>query len=57
MMREPIKTESILHPVPLTSWSYPDEGGDGDEVGNKGEFYPFSCLCSSQAARPLRPGR
>ena len=57
MMKEPIKTESILHPVPLTSWSYPDEGGDGDEVGNEGEFYPFSCLWPLPPARPLRPGR
>ena len=56
-MREPIKTESVPDPVPLASWSYRDEGGDGDDVGNEGGFYPFSCLLILPPARPLRPGR
>ena len=59
-MRDPIKTESVPDPVPLATWSDAvgdDDDDDDDDDDNEGAFYPFSFLCWSLAARPLRPGR
>ena len=56
-MREPIKTESVPDPVPLATWSDVVGDDDDDDDDNEGAFYPFSFLCWSLAARPLRPGR
>ena len=55
-MRDPIKTESVPDPVLLATWS-DAVGDDDDDDDNEGAFYPFSFLCWSLAARPLRPGR
>ena len=49
------KTKSVPDPVPLATWSDADDDDDDDD--NEGDFYPFSCLCSWPAPRPLRPGR
>ena len=49
------KTEFVPESVPLVTWS--DADGDDDDDDNEGDFYPFSCLCSWPAPRPLPPGR
>ena len=54
-MRDPIKTESVPDPVPLTTWS--DAADDDDDDDNEGVFYLFSFLWSLPVPRPLRPGR
>ena len=51
------KTEVVPEPVPLATWSDADGDDDDDDDDNEGDFYPFSCLCSWPAPRPLRPGR
>ena len=54
-VKKAYKTEFVPDPVPLATWS--DADGDDDDDDNEGDFYPFSCLCSWPAPRPLRPVR